>query len=87
MGDNYSVKVYGEGRVYLDYGIFHKVLNVHKLSVNLLSICQIANSSSGKRVEFTPYTVVIFDMIDGSKIEVGEVEHHSRLYSLSHFIN
>jgi hypothetical protein len=53
--------------------------------VNLLSIYQITHSGSGKKVEFTPDSVIISDLSDGSKIVVGEVNHHSRLYTFSHF--
>ena len=30
--------------------------------------------------------MVISKMIDGSKVVVGEVDHHSSLYSFSHFV-
>jgi hypothetical protein len=30
--------------------------------------------------------VIISEMADGSRVAVGEVDHHSRLYTFSHFI-
>jgi hypothetical protein len=53
--------------------------------VNILSIYQITHSGSRKKLEFTPDSVIIFDLSYGSKIVVGEVNHLSRLYTLSHF--
>jgi hypothetical protein len=53
--------------------------------VNILSIYQITHSGSGKKVEFTPELNYYFVLSDGSKIVVGEVNHHSRLYTFSHF--
>jgi hypothetical protein len=53
--------------------------------MNLLSIYQITHSGSGKKVEFTPDLVIIYDSSNGSKIVVGEVNCYSRLYTFSHF--
>jgi hypothetical protein len=53
--------------------------------VNLLSIYQITYLGSGKKVEFNLDSVIISDLLDGSKIIVGEVNHHSRLYTFSQF--
>jgi hypothetical protein len=53
--------------------------------MNLLSIYQITHSSSRKKVEFTSDSAIISDLSHGSKIVVGEVNHHSRLYTFSHF--
>jgi hypothetical protein len=72
--------------VELDHGSFENVLHVPQLSVNLLSMYQITHSSSGKKVEFTPKSVSIFDMQDNSRIVVGEVNHQSWLYTFSKFI-
>ena len=62
------------------------MLHVPKLLVNLLSIYQITHSSTGKRVEFTPDTVNIFDIQSNSKVSTSEVNHRSRLYTFSEFI-
>jgi hypothetical protein len=86
MGDDTLVKVSGQGRVDLDNECFRDVLYVPKLSINLLSIYRITHSVKGKQVEFTPDLVVISEMLDGSKVVVGEVDHHSRLYTFSHFV-
>jgi hypothetical protein len=53
--------------------------------VNLLSINKITHLGSGKKVEFNPDSVIIFDLSNGLKIIVGEVNHHSRLYTFSKF--
>ena len=80
MGDDTPIKVCGKGRVDLDNGCFENVLNVPKLSINLLSVYQITHSGTGKQVVFTPDSVVISEMKDGSTVVVGEVDHHARLY-------
>jgi hypothetical protein len=86
MGDDTPVEVTGQGRVDLQHGSFENVLHVPKLSMNLLSIYQITHTGTGKRVEFTPGFMTIYDMHDNSKIVVGEVNHQSRLYTFSKFI-
>ena len=54
IGDNSYVKVIGKGRIELTNGSFENVLHVPKLYVNLLSVYQMTNSSTGKKVIFTP---------------------------------
>ena len=85
MGDYSPIDVCGRGRVYLDHGCFQDVLHVPNILVNLLSICQITHSCLGKKMDFTPQSFIIFDLSDGSKIVVGEVNHHFKLYTFSHF--
>jgi hypothetical protein len=87
MGDDTPIKVYGKGRVDLDNGSFKNVLNVPKLSINLLLVYQITHSGMGKQVVFTPDSVFISATKDGSTVVVGEVDHHARLYSFSHFVS
>jgi hypothetical protein len=53
--------------------------------MTILSIYQITHLGSRKKVEFTSDSVIIFYLSDGSKIIFGEVNHHSRLYTLSQF--
>jgi hypothetical protein len=86
MGDGSPIEVTGKGRVELDHGIFENVLHVPKLFVNLLLVYQITHSGLGKKVEFTPDSVSIFDMQDNSRIVVWEVNHQSWLYTFSKFI-
>jgi hypothetical protein len=62
------------------------VLHVPKLSVNLLSVYQITNSDTEKKVIFTPNFVDIYDMQTNSKVSTDEVNHQSRLYTFSEFI-
>jgi hypothetical protein len=77
MGDDTPVAVVGEGRVKFHNGSFKNVLHVPKLSMNLLSLYQIAKK--GKNVEFTSDLVSVIDMHENSIIEIGEVDHKSRL--------
>jgi hypothetical protein len=49
MGDDTLVEVIGQGRVELQHGSFENVLHVPKLSMNLLSIYQIAQSGTRKK--------------------------------------
>jgi hypothetical protein len=62
------------------------VLHVPKISVNLLSVYQMKNYGTGKNVIFTPNSVDIYDMQTNSRVATGEVNHQSRLYTFSEFI-
>eukprot|EP00253_Pinus_taeda_P001912 PITA_01912 len=72
MGDDSPIEVIGKGRVELLHGSFEDVLHVPKLSVNLLLVYHITHSSTGKRVEFTPDVVNIYDLHSSAKIATGE---------------
>jgi hypothetical protein len=86
MGDNSSVKVTGKGRIELTNRSFEKVLHVPKLSVNLLSVYQMTNSGTRKKFIFTQNSMDIYDMKTNSRVATGEVNHQSRLYTFSKFI-
>jgi hypothetical protein len=86
MGDNSSVEVTGKGRIELTNGSFKNVLHVPKLSINLLSIYQMTNSGTGKKFIFTPNSMDIYDLQTNSRVTTGEVNHQSRLYTFSEFI-
>jgi hypothetical protein len=86
MGENSSVEVTGKGRIELTNGNFENVLHVPKIFVNLLSMYQMTNSSTGKKVVFTPNSVDIYDMQTNSRVATSEVNHQSRLYTFSEFI-
>jgi hypothetical protein len=86
MGDNSFVEVTDKGRIELTNGSFENVLHVPKLSVNLLSMYQMTNSGTGKKVIFTPNVMDIYDMQTNSRVATGEVNHQSRLYTFSEFI-
>jgi hypothetical protein len=75
MGDNSSVEVTGKGRIELINGSFENVLHVPKLSFNLLSVYQMKNSGTIKKVIFTPNSMDIYDMQANSKFATGEVNH------------
>jgi hypothetical protein len=86
MGDNSPVEVSKKGRIELTNGIFKNVLHIPKLSVNLLSVYQMKNYDTRNRVIFTPDVVDIYDMGTNSKVATGEVNHQSKLYTFSEFI-
>ena len=86
MGDKFQVKITDKGRIELTNEIFENVLHVLKLSVNLLSMYQMKNYGTGKRVIFTPNVVDIYDMQTNSKVATSEVNHQSRLYTFSEFV-
>jgi hypothetical protein len=86
MGDNSPVEVTDKGRIELTNGSFENVLHVPKISVNLLSMYQMTNSSTRNKFVFTPNFVDIYDMQTNSRVSTGEVNHHSRLCTFSEFI-
>jgi hypothetical protein len=86
MGDNSSVEVTSKGRIELTNGSFENVMHVPKLSVNLLSIYQMMNFSTRNKFIFTPNSVDIYDMQTNSRVATSEVNHQSRLYTFSEFI-
>ncbi|MGI4370261.1 GAG-pre-integrase domain-containing protein, partial [Klebsiella pneumoniae] len=75
-----------KGSVDMDDGTFENVLYVPNLSTNLLSIYQITHYGNGKKVEFTPDSVVVKELDDDALVAVGQVNDNSRLYSFSHFV-
>lgn len=86
IGDDTQVEVEGKGSVDMDDGTFENVLYVPNLSTNLLSIYQITLYGNGKKVEFTPDSVVVKELDDDALVAVGQVNDNSRLYSFSHFV-
>jgi hypothetical protein len=86
MGYNSLVEVTNKGRIELTNISFKNVLHLPKLSVNLLFVYQMTNSGIGKKVIFTPNAVDIYDMQTNSRVATGEVNHQSRLYTFSEFI-
>ena len=86
MGDNSLVEVTDKGRIELTNESFENMLHVPKLSVNLLSMYQMNNSDTEKRSIFTPNVVDIYDMQTNSRVATSEVNHQSRLYTFSEFI-
>jgi hypothetical protein len=86
VGDNSLVDVIGKGRIELTNGSFENVLHVPKLFVNLLSVYQMTNSGTRKRVIFTPNAMDIYDMQTNYRVATSEVYHQSKLYTFSKFI-
>jgi hypothetical protein len=86
MGDNCPIKFTDKGRIELTNGSFENVLHVPKISVNLLLIYHMKNSDTRKRVIFTPNVVDIYDMQTNFRFSTSEVNHQSRLYTFSNFI-
>jgi hypothetical protein len=85
MGDDTLVATAGEGRVELPNGSFENVLHLPKLYINLLLVYQI--TQTGKKVEFTSNLVFVLDMHDNYIISIGEVDHKSRLYKFTKFVD
>jgi hypothetical protein len=85
MGDDTPVAVAGEGRVEIHNGSFENFLHFPKISMSLLLVYQI--TQKGKKVEFTSDSVSVIDMHDNSIIEIGEVDHKSRLYKITKFVD
>ena len=65
MGDDSPAEVCNRSRFDLDHGFFQDVLNFLNISMNILSIYQITHLGSGKKVEFTPDSVIISNLSDG----------------------
>jgi hypothetical protein len=86
MGDNSSIKVTGKGRIELTNESFENVLYVPKISVNLLSMYQMMNSITRNKFIFKTNSVDIYDMQTNSRVASSEVNHQSRLYTFSEFI-
>jgi hypothetical protein len=85
-GDNSQVKVTSKGRIELTNESFENVLHVPRISVNLLSVYHMTKSGTRKRLIFTHDAVDIYDMQTNSKVATSEVNHQSRLYTFSEFI-
>jgi hypothetical protein len=86
MGDKSPVEVTDKERIELTNRSFENVLHVPKLSVNIFSVYQMKNSCTGKRVIFTHDAMDIYDMQTNSRVATGELNHQSRLYTFSKFI-
>jgi hypothetical protein len=86
MGDKSSVEVTDKGRIELTNESFENVLHVPKLFVNLLSVYQMMHSGTENKVIFTPNSMDIYDMQTNSRVATSEVNHQSRLYKFSEFI-
>jgi hypothetical protein len=86
VGDNSSFEVTIKGRIELTNRSFDNVLHVPKFFVNLLSMYQMMNSGTGNKFIFTPNSLDIYDMKTNSRVSIGEVNHQSRLYTFSKFI-
>jgi hypothetical protein len=86
MGDNSPVKVTEKGRIGLTNKSFENVLHVPKLFVKHVFVYQIKNYGIGKRVIFTLDAMDIYDMKTNFRVSTGEVNHQSRFYTFSEFI-
>jgi hypothetical protein len=86
MGENSSVEVTDKGRNELTNESFENVLHVPKISINLFSVYQMMNFGTINKFIFTPNVVYIYDMQTNSRVSTGEVNHPSRLYTFSEFI-
>jgi hypothetical protein len=75
-----------KGRIELTNGSFENMLHVPKLYFNLLSMYQMTNYGTKNKFIFTLNSVDIYDMQTNSRVATGEVNHQSRLYTFSEFI-
>jgi hypothetical protein len=86
MGGNSLVEVIDKGRIELTNESFENVLHAPKLLVNLISMYHMKIFDTRNRVIFTSDAVDIYDMQTNSRVATGEVNHQSRLYTFSEFI-
>jgi len=86
MEDNSPVKFTCKGRIELTNVCFKNVLHVPKLSINILSVYHMKNSNNENRFIFTLDALDIYDMQTNSTVSTGEVNHQSRMYTFSKFI-
>jgi hypothetical protein len=86
MGDNSFVEVNDKGRIELTNRSFENVLHIPKLFVKLLSVYQMTNFFIGNKFIFTPNFVDIYHMQTHCRVSISEVNHQSRLYTFSEFI-
>jgi hypothetical protein len=84
-GDDTLVAVAGEGILELPNESFDNVLQVPKIFVNFVSVYQI--TQIGTRFEFTSDSVSVLDMHGNSIIAIGEVDHKSKLYKFTKFVD
>jgi hypothetical protein len=75
MGDNSFVEHTDKGRIQLTNESFENVMDVPNLSVNLLSMYQVMNSSIGNKFIFTQNFLDIYDMQTNSRFATDEVNH------------
>jgi hypothetical protein len=86
IGDKSPVEVTGKGRIEITNGSFENVLHIPKLSINILSMYHMKNSSTENKFIFTPNPVDIYDMKTNSRVATGEVNHQSMIYTFFEFI-
>jgi hypothetical protein len=86
MGGNSYVEVTDKGRIELTNESFKNVLDIPKVSFNLISVYWMMNSDTRNKFIFTPNFVEIYDMQTKFMVAIGEVNHQSRLYTFSELI-
>jgi hypothetical protein len=86
MGDNSFVEVTDKGRIELTNKSFENVLHVPKISVNLVSMYHMTNYGTRNKLLFTTNVFVMYDIQTNSRVATFEVNHQSRLYTFSEFI-
>ena len=86
LGDDSLTKSLGKGRIDLDHGLFSNVLYVPGIASNLLSMYQMTDTGSPKKVIFSPDEVEIIEISSGKVIAKGVANHTSKVYMFSHFL-
>ena len=76
----------GKGSIKIEHGKFKDVLYVPSLAANMLSVYQMTNTGSPKRVIFGPDSVEITYISTANIIVKGAANHASKAYEFSHFM-
>jgi hypothetical protein len=86
MGDNSPFEVTDKGRIELTNESLENVLHVPKIFFNLLFVYQMMNYGTVNKFIFRTNVVDTYDMQTNSRVATSEVNHQSRLYTFSEFI-
>ena len=73
MGGNSAVEAIGQGRVQHKDVSIENVLHIPRLYVNIILVYHMTHTGTGRKVEFTPDSMGIYDMQTNLKIAFGKV--------------
>ena len=86
MGDDTQIQAKRKSSIKLNNGVFRNVLYVPSLDANVLSIYQMAHTSSPKQVMFGLASMEITYISTGKIIAKCVANHASKAYEFSHFL-
>ena len=86
MGDDSQILAARRGTIKIQHGEFRDVLYVPSLVANMLFVYQMTHTGSPKQVVFGPHSVEITKISTGELIEKGILDHASKAYIFSHFM-